>query len=225
MYTDEQIEQFFGKHIKNKNYFGTYVAIYKYFMENETDSNRFNHHHFVPCNITKESLQEKNRYHTIEKHDKLFDIKDNVVKLPIKWHVIAHYCLAMATLREDDINSFFTLVGDYSKPIQNYTFDDVQNLAQLVEENAQSNSIDHYITLSERKELYKQTAKDNKEKYIEEHKEEIEQKKEEFKQKQKENRELWKKEHADEIEERKRKQREYAKKMREEFKKNAKRNK
>ena len=123
MYTDEQIEQFFGKHIKNKNYFGTYVAIYKYFMENETDCDRFNHHHFVPCNITKESLQEKNRYHTIEKHDKLFDVKDNVVKLPIKWHVIAHYCLAMATLREDDINSFFTLVGDYSKPIQNYTFD------------------------------------------------------------------------------------------------------
>lgn len=199
MYTDEQIEQFFGKHIKNKNYFGTYVAIYKYFMENETDSNKFNHHHFVPCNITKESLQEKNRYHTIEKHDKLFDIKDNVVKLPIKWHVIAHYCLAMATLREDDINSFFTLVGDYSKPIQNYTFDDVQNLAQLVEENAQPNSIDHYVTQNERKEMYKEQQKEYKKK--------------------------WEEEHADEIEERKRQQREYAKKMREEFKKNAKRNK
>lgn len=199
MYTDKQIEQFFGKYIKNKNYFGTYVAIYKYFMENETDSNRFNHHHFVPCNITKESLQEKNRYHTIEKHDKLFDVKDNVVKLPIKWHVIAHYCLAMATLREDDINSFFTLVGDYSKPIQNYTFDDVQNLAQLVEENATPNSIDHYVTQSERKEMYKEQQKEYKKK--------------------------WEEEHADEIEERKRKQREYAKKMREEFKKNAKRNK
>lgn len=196
MYTDEQIEQFFSKHIKNKNYFGTYVAIYKYFMENETDSNRFNHHHFVPCNITKESLQEKNRYHTIEKHDKLFDIKDNVVKLPIKWHVIAHYCLAMATLREDDINSFFTLVGDYSKPIQNYTFFDVQTLAQLVEENATSNSIDHYVTQSERKELYKEQRKEYKKR--------------------------WEEEHADEIEERKRKQREYAKKMREEFKKNVK---
>ena len=199
MYTDEQIEQFFGKYIKNKNYFGTYVAIYKYFMENKTDSNRFNHHHFVPCNITKESLQEKNRYHTIEKHDKLFDVKDNVVKLPIKWHVIAHYCLAMATLREDDINSFFTLVGDYSKPIQNYTFDDVQNLAQLVEENATPNSIDHYVTQSERKEMYKEQQKEYKKK--------------------------WEEEHADEIEERKRKQHEYAKKMREEFKKNAKRNK
>lgn len=196
MYTDEQIERFFGKHIKNKNYFGTYVAIYKYFMENETDNNRFNHHHFVPCNITKESLQEKNRYHTIEKHDELFDIKDNVVKLPIKWHVIAHYCLAMATLREDDINSFFTLVGDYSKPIQNYTFFDVQTLAQLVEENAQLNSIDHYVTQSERKELYKEQQKEYKKK--------------------------WKEEHADEIEERKRKQREYAKKMREEFKKKCK---
>ena len=198
MYTDEQIEQFFSKHIKNKNYFGTYVAIYKYFMENETDSNKFNHHHFVPCNITKEVLQEKNRYHTIEKHDKLFDIKDNVVKLPIKWHVIAHYCLAMATLREDDINSFFTLVGDYSKPIQNYTFFDVQTLAQLVEENAQPNSIDHYITQNERKEMYKEQQKEYKKK--------------------------WEEEHKDEIEERKRKQREYAKKMREEFKKNAKRN-
>jgi len=198
MYTDEQIEQFFDKYIKNKNYFGTYVAIYKYFMENETDSNKFNHHHFVPCNITKESLQEKNRYHTIEKHDKLFDIKDNVVKLPIKWHVIAHYCLAMATLREDDINSFFTLIGDYSKPIQNYTFDDVQNLAQLVEENATPNSINYYVTQSERKELYKEQQKEYKKK--------------------------WEEEHKDEIEERKRKQKEYAKKMREEFKKNAKRN-
>lgn len=193
MYTDEQIEQFFDKYIKNKNYFRIYVAIYKYFMENETNSDRFNHHHFVPCNITKESLQEKNRYHTIEKHDKLFDVKNNVVKLPIKWHVIAHYCLAMATLREDDINSFFTLVGDYSKPIQNYTFDDVQNLAQLVEENAQPNSIDHYVTQSKRKEMYKEQQKEYKKK--------------------------WEEVHKDDIEERKRKQREYAKKMKEEFKK------
>ena len=138
-------------------------------------------------------------YQKLEKHDKLFDIKDNVVKLPIKWHVIAHYCLAMATLREDDINSFFTLVGDYSKPIQNYTFFDVQTLAQLVEENAQPNSINHYVTQKERKELYKEQQKEYKKK--------------------------WEEEHKDEIEERKRKQHEYAKKMREEFKKNAKRNK
>ena len=186
MYTDEQIEKFFNKYITNKNYFATYVVIYKYFMENITDCDKFNHHHFVPCNFTKEYLQEKNRYHTIEKHDEIFYIKDNVVKLPIKWHVIAHYCLAMATLRDDDINSFFTLIGDYSKPIKLYTFDDVLELSQMIEENAEPNKINRYVTQSERKEIYKEQQKVYKEKWKEEHKEEIEKKKKEYKEKQNE---------------------------------------
>lgn len=218
MYTDEEIEQFFNKYIKDRNYFETYVAIYKYFMKNETDSDKFNSHHFIPCNFTKELLQEKNRYHAIEKHDELFDVKDNVVKLPIKWHIIAHYCLAMATLREDDVNSFFTLIKDYSKKINDYTFDDVQSLAQTIEENSIPNTIDHYLTQSERKDLYKQTMKENKKRYEEEHKEEIELRKLEMKQKQKENLKKWKEEHKEEIElrklEMKQKQKEYLNKIR-----------
>lgn len=192
MYTDEQIKDMFYEYIKDYDYFTRYTNIYKYYKTNDCESNKYNFHHFVPCNFTKESLQEKNRYHTIEKHDELYDIKDNVVKLPIKWHVIAHYCLAMATLREDDINSFFTLIGDYSKPIEKYTFNDVQTLAQLVEENALPNTIDHYVTQSERKEMYKVQQKEYKEK--------------------------WKEEHKEEIEERKRKQREYAKQKKQEYK-------
>lgn len=193
-FTDEQIEKFFEKYIINKNYFATYIAIYKYYKENETiNCDKFNHHHFVPINYGKEILNEKNRYHTIEKHDEIFNIKDNVVKLPIKWHVIAHYCLAMATLREDDVNSFFTLVGDYSKPIKSYTFDDVLELAQLIEENAEPNKIDHYMTLSEHKEYYKQKQKEYNKRWIEEHKEEIERKKREYKEKQKEYRKKFRK--------------------------------
>ena len=195
MYTDEQIEQMFGKYIKNEYYFKTYVNIYRYFMENETDCDKFNHHHFYPSFLRKIENQDnvlKNRYHTIEKLDKEYDIKDNVVKLPIRWHVISHYCLGMTLQTTDAINSFFTLVDDYSKPIEEYTFNDVQTLAQLVEENALPNTIDCYVTQSERKEMYKVQQKEYKEK--------------------------WKEEHKEEIEERKRKQREYAKQKRQEYK-------
>ena len=199
MYTDLQIKDIFDGYIYDKDYFERYVSIYKYYKTHDCESDRYNFHHFFPCNYTKEILERKNRYWTIEEHDKIYSIEDNIVKLPVKWHVIAHFCLAMATNRKDDINSFYTLVGDYNKDIYSYKFDDVQDLAQLVEENATPNTIDHYVTQSERKEMYKEQQKSY--------------------------REQWKEEHKDEIEERKKQQREYAKKMREEWKKNHSKNK
>lgn len=193
MYNDEEIEKLFENHIVDETYFKKYVDIYKYFKINETKDDRFNFHHFFPVNYGKEILNEKNRYHTIKKHDEFYVIENNVVKLPIKWHIIAHYILAKATFRKDDINSFFTLIGNYDRNIESYSFNEVESLAELIEENTEPNQIDHYVTQSERKEMYKEQQKAYKEK--------------------------WNEEHKDEIEEHKRQQREYAKKMREEFKK------
>lgn len=192
MYNDEEIEKLFENHIVDETYFKKYVDIYKYFKINETKDDRFNFHHFFPVNYGKEILNEKNRYHTIKKHDEFYAIENNVVKLPIKWHIIAHYILAKATFRKDDINSFFTLIGNYDRNIESYSFNEVESLAELIEENSLPNQIDHYVTQSERKEMYKEQQKVYKEK--------------------------WKEEHKDEIEERKRQQREYAKQMREKYK-------
>ena len=219
MYTDEEIKNIFNGHILNKDYFERYVNIYKYYKTHDCDSDKFAHHHFYPVNYTRELLKRKNRYWTIEEHDNQYDIENNIVKIPIKWHVIAHFCLAMASLRTDDINSFYTLIGNFDKNIYLYSFDEVQEIAQLVEENSQPNMIEHYLTQKERKDMYKQTAKEYKEKYILEHKEEIKQKKQEYKNKLKEYNEQWKKEHKEEIDEIKRKQKEFMKKLKENYKK------
>lgn len=231
MYTDEQImEMFKGKYNDTdslyKGYFYAYVNIYKQSFFHPCESDKYNFHHFYCSFLYKQQINTKNRYHTIEKLDEFYKPNDNVCKLRILYHVLAHYYLAMSmcgTIYEFDAsNAFYTLVGNFDKALKDYTIDEVKELGRLIEENAPPNSINHYITMSERKDLYKQTAKEIKQKYEQDNKEEIEKKKKDLKQKQKENREKWKEEHKEEIEERKIKQREYMKKMREEFKKNAK---
>lgn len=205
-----------------KEYLDAYINIYKQSFINPCKSDKFHHHHLFPSFIYKQMIGEKNRYHTIEKLDETFKPSDNVCKLRILYHVLAHYYLAKSmtgTVYETDAsNAFFTLIGDYSKPLNSYTLDEVKELGRLIEENTEPNRIENYITQSERKEMYKQTSKENKERYEEEHKEEIEQKKKEFKRKQKESQEKWKEKHKNEIEERKYKQREYAKEMRAKYK-------
>lgn len=207
MYTDEQIKEMFKDRYniideQCKQYFDAYVNIYKQSFLNPCKSDKFNHHHFFPSFIYKQMIGEKNRYHTIEKLDENYLPNDNVCKLRILYHVLAHYYLAMSmrgTVYEFDAsNAFFTLIGDYSQPLNLYTVDEVKELGRLIEENATPNSINNYVTQSERKEMYKEQQKEYKKK--------------------------WEEEHKEEIEEQKRKQREYAKKMREEFKKKCKKN-
>lgn len=202
MYTDEQINEMFKDKYnifdpQCKQYLDTYINIYKQSFINPCKSDKFHHHHFFPSFIYKQMIGEKNRYHTIEKLDETFKPNDNVCKLRILYHVLAHYYLAMAlrgTIYEyDSLNAFCTLINDYSRPLNSYTLDEVKELGRLIEENAEPNKIDHYVTQSKRKEMYKEQQKTYKEK--------------------------WNEEHKDEIEEHKRQQREYAKKMREEFKK------
>jgi threonine aldolase len=153
-------------------------------------------HHFFPSFIYKQMIGEKNRYHTIEKLDESYNPNDNVCKLRILYHVLAHYYLAksmVGTVYEyDSLNAFCTLINDYSRPLNSYTLEEVKEIGILIEENTEPNQIDHYVTQSERKEMYNKQQKEYKEKWNEEHKEEIE--------------------------ERKRKQREYAKQKREEYK-------
>lgn len=202
MYTDEQINEIFKDKYnlfdpQCKQYLDAYINIYKQSFINPCKSDKFHHHHFFPSFIYKQIIGEKNRYHTIEKLDETFKPNDNVCKLRILYHVLAHYYLAMAlsgTIYEyDSLNAFCTLINDYSRPLSSYTLDEIKEIGRLIEENAEPNQIDHYVTQNERKEMYKEQQKAYKEK--------------------------WNEEHKDEIEEHKRQQREYAKKMREEFKK------
>lgn len=218
MYTQEQMDNMFESFVVNKYYFVTYKAICEYFQKHPTDEKCFNYHHIYPSFLYKETHQLKNRYWTIEKLDEEYKPNDNVVKLPVKWHVIAHYCLAMALLTQDAKNSFFTLVEDYTKPIESYSFNEVQTLSQLVYENSLPNTSDHYMTVSERKEKGRKIFYEIKEKYESDNKEDIEEYKEEYKRKQKEYTARWKEEHKEEIEEKKRKQKEYFKMIKEEWK-------
>lgn len=202
MYTDERINEIFKDKYNTidpqcKEYLDAYINIYKQSFINPCKSDKFHHHHFFPSFIYKQMIGEKNRYHTIEKLDEFYKPNDNVCKLRILYHVLAHYYLAMAfkgTVYEFDANNAFcTLINDYSRPLSSYTLEEIKEIGRLIEENAEPNQIDHYVTQSERKEY--------------------------FKQKQKEYVENWKKEHEEEIKERQRKQREYAKQMREKYKK------
>ena len=201
MYTDEQIEEMFKDKYNTidpqcKEYLDAYINIYKQSFINSCKSDKFHNHHLFPSFIYKQMIGEKNRYHTIEKLDETYNPNNNVCKLRILYHVLAHYYLAMAlkgTVYEfDSLNAFCTLINDYSRPLSSYTLDEVKEIGRLIEENAEPNQIDHYVTQSERKEMYKEQQKAYKEK--------------------------WKEEHKDEIEERKRQQREYAKQMREKYK-------
>ena len=203
MYTDEQINEMFKDKYnlfdpQCKEYLDAYINIYKQSFINPCKSDKFHHHHLFPSFIYKQMIGEKNRYHTIEKLDETFKPNDNVCKLRILYHVLAHYYLAMAmrgTVYEFDAsNAFLTLINNYSRPLSSYTLDEVKEIGRLIEENAEPNQIDHYVNQAERKEMYKEQQKAYKEK--------------------------WKEEHKDEIEERKRQQREYNKKMREKYKAN-----
>ena len=201
MYTDEQIDEMFKNKYNLfdplcKQYLDAYINIYKQSFINPCKSDKFHHHHLFPSFIYKQMIGEKNRYHTIEKLDETFKPNDNVCKLRILYHVLAHYYLAMAlrgTVYEyDSLNAFCTLINDYSRPLSSYTLEEIKEIGRLIEENTPPNQIDHYVTQSERKEMYKEQQKTYKEK--------------------------WKEEHKDEIEERKRQQREYAKQVRMKYK-------
>ncbi len=200
MYTDEQINELFKNKIpqdkESQAYFSAYINIYKCSFTRPTKSDKYNFHHLYCSFLAKSDWGEKNRYHTIERLDEFYKPNDNVCKLRILYHVIAHWCLGMALRNTpfeiDARNAFFTLVGDYSRNIESYTFDEVKELGRLVEENTEPNKIDYYVTQNERKEMYKEQQKAYKEK--------------------------WKEEHKDEVEERKRQQREYAKQMRMKYK-------
>lgn len=211
MYTKEFLLSIFD--IKYYDWFDKYVEICFLYQKIKTDDIFFNYHHIIPVNVGKEQLNTKNRYHTISEHDKMYHPNDNVVKLSIDYHILAHYCLARATEREDDINSFYTLIGNYDKWYKSYSLDEVKKIAKLVKESSLPNTNDHYMTVEERKEYDKSKQKEYNEQYYEENKEEIEQKKLELQQKQKESLELYNENNKERIEkqklENKQRQKEY----------------
>jgi len=209
MYSEERLKEMFGK-VFDSDWLDLYFAVCGQFKENPQNCDKFHHHHIYPSFLYKMKEGLKNRYHTVDELDKKHDPKDNVVKLPISMHVTAHYFLGMA-LRDnkDAVNSFYVLIDDYSVPIESYSMEEVQKLGMLIEENSKPSLVDRYLTQSERKEMMKATAKENKELWEEAHKEELEIKKAEMKERMKAWKEEWKETHKEEIAERKRKQKEY----------------
>lgn len=229
MYTDEQIKEMFGSILTNdeesRMYFDSYVNIYKWSFQHPTQSKKYHFHHFYCSFLAKNDsdIMTKNRYWTIERLDEKYVPDDNVCKLRILYHVMAHYYLAMAlrgTPYETDArNSFFVLVNDYTRPLESYSLNEVEELGRMIEDNAEPSKFDRYMTQSKMKEYMKSKNDDYKENYLNEHKGEIEQRKIENKERQKEFRQKWNEEHKDEIENRKRKQREYIREMRKKYKK------
>lgn len=137
--------------------------IYKYLklcsIKYNYDINKYNFHHIIPSflyKINDDSIIKKNRYNTLSKLDESFNPLINVKKLKISHHILAHYYLGLGLQTKDAINSFYTLIGDYSKDINSYTEDEVKELAKLVEENSNESVFDHYLTMEERKEKYKE---------------------------------------------------------------------
>lgn len=232
MYSDEQIMKMFDNIIpkddESQMYFNFYVNIYKWSFQHPTQSDKYNFHHFYCSFLAKNDsdIMGKNRYWTIQKLDEKYVPNDNVCKLRILYHVMAHYYLAMSlrnTIYEVDArNSFFTLIGDYSRPFESYTVEEIEELGRMIEETAEPNKFDRYMTQNEVKEYMKFKNEEYKENYLNEHKEEIEQKKKDDKEKRKGLRLKWNEEHKEEIEERKRKQKEYVKEMRERYKRDKK---
>lgn len=166
----------------DNEYINKYVRICRFYKENPTKKTKYNFHHIFPSFLYKSELQEKNRYHTIEKLDNDFDPNQNTVKLPIQYHILSHFYLGLGLQTIDAINSFYVLIGDYSKNINLYTEDEVIKLAELIEENALETKQKEYLTISQIKEKNKQIREESKKQWKEENKDKVE----EYKQKQKE---------------------------------------
>lgn len=158
MYTKEQLKDLLKERIKDFEQFDKYYAIYQYHFQNNSsiETKKYHFHHCIPVNVTKQNLNKKNRRQVIAEHDNKYNVEDNIVKLPIKWHIVAHYVFALATKNIDDINAFYTLVEDFETNINSYTFDSVVDLAKIIEENAKPNSKKQYMTVEQVKKQIKQ---------------------------------------------------------------------
>lgn len=147
-----------------------YEWIVRYFdtlikEENET-AEKFNKHHIRPCFSFKDK-EHKNRKETQKLADKF---NDNLIKLSIYNHTIAHYCL-WKIFNNWDSKTPFQRMCNKKDLIDNLTENELEEIAKLQENCAKTNR-----TKEERKTYMKKYNK----KRMEEHKDEIAQEKKEY---------------------------------------------
>ena len=66
----------------------------------------------------------------------------------------------MALKTKESINAFQIFLKDYNTLIENYTIDEVKELAQMYEETSQPNNFDKYLTSKEKENYYKEKQKE-----------------------------------------------------------------
>ena len=179
--------------IVNCVWFNKYLDLMEEMIEHYPQScNKYNYHHLIPVSIYKNIKGLKNRAQAINGADETFTVENNIVKLPIYYHVIAHYYLYKCSnynlnnTAYNDMKRAFLGFMSLDKRADEYSMQEVIACAKDFHNQSQDTISEHYLSQDERKEMTQQYAKQKQQQYLEEHKEEIEQRKLDYKQKQKE---------------------------------------
>ena len=147
-----------------------YEWIGKYFdvlmKEENKSAKKFNKHHIRPCFSFKDK-EHKNRKETQKLADKF---NDNLIKLSVYNHTIAHYCL-WKIFNNWDSKTAFQRMCNKKDLINNLTENELMEIAKLQEDCAKTNKTEEEI--KERKRNYGIKYRTN-------NKEEIVQKKKEY---------------------------------------------
>lgn len=149
--------ELFSKHeIANKTALKRYLEICQAFQKIETKDPKYNFHHIYPAFCFKEDIGGKNRDKVIDLLDEAYKPEENVVKIPLKFHLVVHYLLAQALLTEDAVGAFMVLHGDYTRTFSSFTTEEVIRLGEILEEGEIPTKQDRYYTKKEIEEMAKQ---------------------------------------------------------------------
>ena len=127
------------------------VWIDKYFEYLSDESNlsatKYSGHHIIPCFIFKDEIH-KNRKETLSLADK---VENNIIKLSVYNHIIAHYCLWKIFNNEDSRRAVYLMCE--KRNINCLSENEIKEFAKIQEECAKEN-----ITNDERKEYQKKVV-------------------------------------------------------------------
>lgn len=160
MYNSEFIKKELG--CNSSEALDKYIKICQFYQEHPTKIIRSQYHHIIPVFITRINKNLKNRIQAEQLHDEIYNPQDNVVLLPGKYHLLAHYYLGKAMRTKEAINSFQIFIGDYIESIENYTENQVKELGQMYEDTCQPNKFKQYLTYKEKENFYKNLTENQK---------------------------------------------------------------
>jgi hypothetical protein len=149
------------------------VWIDKYFKvlsdTSNFDASKYNIHHIIPC------FTFKDKTHKIRKETRIFadKIKENLIKLSVYNHILAHYCLWRIFKTNDSKNPVILMCNN--KYIESLTENQIKEIAKLQEEIAKENMTDEEKRMYEKKyrEEHKKKMKIYNENYRKDNKEEL----------------------------------------------------